>query len=187
MNETPSSPPILQAPMAPHRYNPILEGLLKGAIAALTLALLYAFGVPLLFALMNQSLPFDSPTNLQDGGEVATTIANNYGNALMVGGMTFLIGAIPALIFGLIGGGIIGAIFRYGVKRRLSLQQVLLYGFGISFAIVGSRLFFIIQSEGSDFSILDPLFWILVAGPMIAAFLGFWWVMYQVNQKMPSR
>jgi hypothetical protein len=188
VNESPASPLASQESVPVRPFNPVVEGMKKGAMIALSLALIYAFAVPLFFAAMDQQLPGAPPNNLQDGSAVTHSIANTYGAALMAGGMAFLIGGIPAFIFGVIGGGIIGAIFRYGVKRRLSLTQVLLYGFLMSVSIVGIRILLLVQSEGADLlasELTDPFFWVMVAGPMILASLGFWWVAYQVNQKMP--
>lgn len=190
VNETPASPVAFQDSISAKPFNPIWEGMKKGAIVALALAALYALAVPLFFAAMNQSLPMTSaPENLQEGETVANAVGNPYVNALLAGGRAFLVGGIPAFIFGIIGGGLIGASFRYWVKRRLSLMQILLYGLGISLTIVGIRILLLMGSQGfppTGVGITEPSFWIGVAGPMIIASLGFWWVGYQVNTKMPK-
>lgn len=180
MEERPLSPPLLNDAIVPSTTNPIREGIIKGAMVALVIAALYALAVPIVLLMMNEALP------QLPGADSAT---NPYLAALIMSGMALLVGGIPALIFGAIGGGIIGAVFRYWVKHRLSSAKALLYGFGMSFSIVVIRLAMLIQGEGipDGDTLADPLFWIMVMGPMIGAFLGFWWVAYQVNTKMPPK
>lgn len=189
MKETVLSSPSSNDLMPAKPFNPIWEGMKKGAIVALIIAALYALAVPVLFATMNQSLPLSAPS---DNGQPATAevvpLANRIGSVLRSTGFALLVGGIPALILGAIGGGIIGAVFRYGVKHRVSTARALLYGFCMSLGIVSIRLVMLIQSEGAldGTTLADPLFWVMVMGPMIGAFLGFWWVAYQVNTKMPN-
>lgn len=179
MNETPASPVTSQDSILAKPVNPIWEGMKKGAIVALGIAVLYALAVPMGLLLLNEPLP---PL---PGADAST---NPFLAALVMSGMALLVGGIPALILGAIGGGIIGAIFRYGVKHQVSTARALFYGFCISLAIVSIRLIMLIQSDNvlEGNTLADPLFWVMVIGPMLGAFLGFWWVAYQVNAKMPQ-
>jgi hypothetical protein len=186
MNETSESPVSGNPSATTASFNPIIEGMKKGALASLTLSALYALAVPLLFAVLNQSSPLTTPATLQDGGAVFSAVAENYGNVLLLSGLAFVVGVVPALIFGLIGGGIIGAIC-YGINRRLPTIQAIGYGFWISLAIVAVRIILLVWSEGypgvGDWQ--DPFFGVIVVGPLIGAFFGFWWVVVKVNERMP--
>ena len=190
MNESPAPPISFQDSIPAHPFNPIVEGMKKGAVASISIAVFYALTVPLLFSLMNPGFPSPTPpATLQDGDAAVSAVASNYGSVLMVGGLALVAGGIPALVFGIIGGGVIGVVFRYYIRQQVSSTLALLYGFWISLAIVSIRFLMLIQRDDSPFSafnLADPLFWVMVMGPMIGAFLGFWWVAYQVNSKMPQ-
>jgi hypothetical protein len=97
-------------------------------------------------------------------------------------------GSVFASLGGVIGGAMIGMIFRYWIIERLSISQVIRYGVVISLGLVGlSLLVGAMFSNGYTINRFNETFvWFAWFIPHILAFLGFWWLVYRVNSKMPT-
>lgn len=166
---------------SPDTVDPIKEGIGLGAKAAGVSAGLYAIAVTLIIS----ATEFNRfPTgDLRDFGVVVEAILNAYMGAVMVAGLALVIGGVPAVIIGVIGGGLIGWTFRF-IKRRLSTIRALHYGFWVSLVLLVVRIGLLAGTfdDGLD----DQLIWLIWFAPNLIAFFGFWWVTVKINEKLPN-
>lgn len=189
-DDTALASPLSSTPIPSDAFDPIRGGIGSGVKSAICLAFIYALGVPALFMVIQSGLP--SPTNMRDVNSILNAIRSTYyaifaiySVALPISIFSLIFGGIPALIVGAVNGGIIGMIFRFIVKIQLPFHQALSYGFGLSVLLLGIRLWLGAQLTGiSDAT--DPYIWLVWYSPNLGAFIGLWWVAYQVNTKMPT-
>jgi hypothetical protein len=170
---SPATPPF-QYSIPADTFDPIQEGIGLGAKAALVLAGLYGIVVTLLISVTEWNrIP---PGNLRDMGVV------------MAGGMSLVIGGVPAVVVGAIGGGLNGWTFRFS-KTRMSTALAIYYGFWISLLLLVVRIGMVAVWGGlatlSD-NLDDQMMWLMWFAPNLIAFFGFWWVAYKLNEKMPT-
>lgn len=160
-----------------------------GCFASFIVSLIYPLAL-LITNGLTQFVPI-VPADIRSLGNLIQHIAFIYGGSLIFWIGAFIIGGIPAMIMGSVGGGIIGATFRYVVKQRLSFYYVLQYGFWLSFFFLILRI--IVGSGIMNDNVLnirspfnDPSSWVVWYIPNLIAFFGFWWVAYKINKKMPT-
>lgn len=159
-----------------------------GTITALVLSAIYAVATtPFVLGILTHPYLLASPAfNLQNGSMVFHAIVNIYGSALIASVLGFVVGAGPACFIGVTGGGLIGAIFRYGLKRKLQPTHAVFHGFWMSLLLLAGRLFLWGDSLTTPSLWMDQFSWLIWFAPNLIAFFGLWWVAYKINQKMPS-
>jgi hypothetical protein len=185
MDERPMAPPPSQDSTPPKAIDPVMEGITFGIQAALVLVGVYVVGL-LLFIIATEWRTFDFE-DIRDFGAVAAEVVDFYMGSAMVIGLALVLGGVPALFVGFLGGAFIGWTFRF-INKRLPFQQALLYGFGISLLLLGVRLggaalFRGLEQVNDDLT--DTFMWLAWFAPNLIAFFGFWWVAYQLNEQMP--
>jgi hypothetical protein len=189
MNEIPVTSTPFRYSIPTDTFNPIWGGIKMGAITAFVLSGTYAVAMtPILLWMLNQPHMLASTSfNLQNGAMVFHTIVNIYGFVFIASILGLMVGAGPACFVGVTGGAIIGAIFRYGVRRKLRPRTAIFYGFWMSlFLLAGRSLLWGCYYLLTPSTWLDQLSWLIWFGPNLIAFFGLWWVAYKVNQKMPT-
>jgi hypothetical protein len=173
-------------------------GTTLGIKVALKLSVLYILGFYLLIAvlaLFDPTTIFDG--NLRDGERVLESIVTGYTSLIVMGTLMLVVGGFPAAIIGAIGGGFIG--YTYGFfKTKLCPNHAIAYGFLISLILLVIRIFLpyllltdvlygqLPLTEALQRHLVDFGWWIFWYTPNLIAFFGFWWVAYQLNEKMPT-
>lgn len=165
-------------------FDPTQESIGMGSKYALKLAAIYAVGLSLILFLSSRYYPI-TLENIRDFNHVLTTIVQQYGLIAMVGAISFVVGVIPAMVVVWVNGWITGFIFRRWIKMLLPFRESVIVAFVISSLCLALRLWFgVIVLKGwywGEFFIW--LFWYI---PNLIAFFAWAWVVYQVNQKMPT-
>ncbi len=194
MNET----PVLIQPTFDSKESLVGMGAELGMMIAIRLAGLYIVGIfcfLFFISLMNPTSYYLG--DLRDFNTVFDSIGRNYFNLLLIATMMMIVGGVPAAIIGAISGGLIGYTFRF-FRTPLSIKQVMLYGFFVSFLLLTIRILlpFLFNEyvwKGS-FSLIHMLqadlrnsgLWFIWFAPNIIAFFGLWWVTVKINQSRLS-
>lgn len=174
----------LQYTKTPDTFDFIREGIGLGAKAALVLAGLYTLGVAL-FIVSTEWNTFPTE-NIRDIGVVGEAILDVYMGVVMVAGVALVIGGIPAVIIGVIGGGLIGWTFHF-IKTRISTPHAIHYGFWVSLLLLVVRIGLLAGTIAPlDDTLNDQMMWMIWFAPNLIAFFGFWWVTYKLNEHIPT-
>lgn len=190
MTETPVPSPPFPYSIPTDTFDPVQEGVGIGCFTSFILSLLYP---PTLLIIngLTQVVPI-MPSDMRNFGELTRDIVSIYGGSLLFFIVVFIMGGIPAMILGAVGGGIIGATFRYVVKRQLSFYHAMQYGFWLSFfflilrIVAGARIIEEDTFLNSPTPLNDLVAWVVWYIPNLIAFFGFWWITCNVNSKMPT-
>jgi hypothetical protein len=191
MSENSVSPPFItySVPIPSKEPNIVAEGIKSGIRVAMILGILYALCIPIMLIIVDGDITTRYiPANLRDINEVMKGIGFAYLSYFALVSAAIVAGSLFASLGGVIGGAIIGMIFRHWIMERLSLRLVIWYGVGISLSLVGvSLLIGAMFSNGYTINQFKETFvWLAWFVPNIIAFFGCSWTVYQVNTKMPT-
>ena len=186
MNEIPVASTSFRYSIPTDTFNPVKEGAWLGAKTALFCSCWYALCIVTFIFLQESDKLFT--INIRDIGAVGLFIVSFYLGVVFLTALFCIIGAIPAVIIGTIGGAMIGVTFHF-IPRKFTPIQAMLCSFGLSLFSLTIRIGVVHSWLKIDFFWdieTNMVIWGVWFLPNLIAFFGLWWVAYKVNQKIPS-
>jgi hypothetical protein len=189
LKERPLIPPSPDRTRWLNPTSPLDMGRIYGVRIGIRMGLLYALLMALLFIVAGSISQLGTIPVRPDFGAMVEAITHSYqvagGMALLLLG-TGIVAAVPSgAIVGVLGGAVIGVSYL-PFPSRLSRRQALAWGAVRSLlvtALFAPFMWGVIRTFTGEDPLLLGLLWTL---PMVLAFVGFWWVAYRVNEKLPT-